>query len=59
MKYKWELVTAAPQLVPIIQKAEDKLFELRNERDDATITVKRGVKASNRRAKLIEDTNAK
>lgn len=59
MKYKLELVTAASQLMPIIQKAEDRLFELRNERDDDTISVKRGLKATTRRAKLIEETNAK
>lgn len=58
MKYKLEMVTAASQLEPIIEMAEDKLFELQNQQDDATIFVKRSVKVQERRAKRIANVNS-
>lgn len=52
--YNLNLVTAAPQLEPIIKKAVDKLFELKNQRDDALIAYRKGLEAAEKKAKAIQ-----
>jgi len=59
MKYNLQLVTASPQLEPIIVKAENDLFELVNRRNDAIITSRKAVEASERKSKaLAKSTSA-
>ena len=59
MKYNLEKATTVVQLEPIIERAQDDLLILKNERDDATISGKRAQRSADRKAKLLTDAESK